>query len=198
MFYECFKMSLLFGFNSLNFSSRDSIWNSEEILFHSSVLFRKMKQHWQERQRAMLLKCRNFISITTKSICKLCRVLLINMTGWFSERMMSSWLLSWRLALVRYILFDIKFMFLTQCPTYKSISNCCCPIWGFEGCKSDRSCWSGWWGETECILYLTPEWYQVIGTCWKWYIFVQEPSCAEVASYICGCDNYFLCSVLLW
>ena len=188
-------MSLPFCFNSLQFLIKGL---SEEIFIHSYFIFRKMKRHWQEGRRVMLEKCRDFIRITTKSIFKLCRMLLINMTGWFSERidvLLITFLMVGSSALY---LFDIKFMFLTQCPTYKSISNCFCPIWGFEGCKSDWGYWNVWWGETECILHLTSEWYQVIGTFWKEYFFCPRTLMCCGCIYIYGCSNYFLFSLLLW
>lgn len=54
----------------------------------------------------------------------------------------------WKLGIT--LLYSIdKLMFLVQCPTYESISNCGSPIWSFEGCQSNRSCGSSWWGENE-------------------------------------------------
>ena len=187
-------MSLHFGFNSLQFLIKGLY---EEIFIHSYFIFRKMKWHWQEGRRVMLEKCRDFIRITTKSIFKLCRMLLINMTGWFSERidvLLITFLMVGSSALY---LFDIKFTFLTQCPTYKSISNCFCPIWGFEGCKSDWSCWNVWWGETECMLHLLND-MKLLWLSEKNTFLVQEPSCAVVAFIYMDVVIIFFFSLLLW
>lgn len=104
-----------------------------------------MKQHWQDEQRVMLVKCRAFIEITTKNTFKLCKMLLIKLIGMFVRVLPSGFLDLEFLQLI--ILSILKFMFLMQCTTDKGIPNCCCFIWGFEGCQSDRGCWSCWGGE---------------------------------------------------
>jgi len=63
-------------------------------LFYFGQFVRKMTQLWKEGlRRAMLVRCRVFISITTKNISKLYKMLPIKLTGrfsrWFSIAMFS-------------------------------------------------------------------------------------------------------------